>query len=401
MRELLSPEARFLVLTTGGRANDAAMREILERPFDWTLLCEFARGDRAIPVVWRCLQRLGCAVPAAVADYLGRATAVSEFELLRGEARLRETICALDGEGIRVILLKGAAVVHTAYDSFTERPMADFDLLVDESRIDDAQRLALSLGWTRSPGAAPDFAYRTHHHAVPLVDQRGTGMQLELHTGLFIAGHPFGLSTAMVRHRARPLDIDGCLVGVPARSILILHACLHFAWSHGMRKGGWRTLRDIAHLADGRPQVWDEFMQLAIDARGATCCYWTLRLAHDLAAIPVPDRVLGALKPPLPESVLAGIARHFALHLFASDVVCPSAVVERALWNAAVMPGWSGHRRARPWDRTSDFLPQRSPGSRIATARSTISRQLALVPQWNRYLRAVLAGSPQGEWASN
>ena len=394
MRSLLSPEAQFLVLSTRADANVAAMRELLDGPFDWARLCTIARAENAIPVVWRCVQRLGCDVPVPASDYLSGAAVVSEFELLRAELRLHETIRALDDDGIRVTLLKGAAVVHTAYESFTERPMSDFDLLVDASRIEDAQRIARDLGWARSRSAAADSVYRSHHHAAPLVDTRGSGMQLELHTGLFIAGHPFGLSADLVRHRARPVEIDGRLVGVPARAVLMLHACLHFAWSHCMQTGAWRTMRDVARLAEGRPRIWDEFLRLAAETRGATCCYWTLRMARELADMPVPDHVLHALRPSLPATVLDRIARHFALHLFASDVVCPSEFVERALWTAAILPGRSGHRGARPWANTHAFMTKRATTSRAVRMGTTLARQVRRMPQWGRYLRAMLVAPP-------
>jgi hypothetical protein len=395
MHALLTPEARFLLLATGGSANDEALRRVLGRGIDWSVLCALASVDRAIPVVWRRLQRLGHDAPPSVADYLGRAAAVSEFQLLRAERRLRETIHALDAESIRVILLKGAAVAHTAYSSFSERPMGDFDLLVEPARIGDAQRIALSLGWGRSPAAGPDLAYDSHHHAVPLRDTGGTGMQLELHTGLFVPGHPFGLSADTMRRRSRPLDLDGCLVGVPVRSVLILHACLHFAWSHTMRTGAWRTFRDIARLIDGRPQVWDEFTRLAIEARGTTCAYWTLRLARDLAKIPVPSHVLDSLRPPLPELVLARLGRHFAMHLYSSEAVCPSIVVDHAMWTAAVLPGWSGHGPTRPWSQNHEFMPMARATSRAVRTRTSIARHVALRRQWGHYLRALFAGGHQ------
>jgi hypothetical protein len=395
MRSFLSPEARFLALTAGGEDNDGALHDVLAGPFDWGLLCRMAQADDAVPAVWRCLQRLGCDVPTSVAEDLSAATAVSEFELLRAEMRLRETLRALDGEGIRVVLLKGAAVAQTAYKSVTERPMADFDLLIDASRIEDARRIAGALDWTPASGVAADAAYAEHHHTAPMVDSRGTGMRLELHTGLFISGHPFGLSPDVVRRRARPVDIDGTLVGVPSRAVLMVHACLHFAWSHSMRTGAWRTMRDIARLAKDREHVWDEFTRLAVEMRGTTCCYWTLRLASELAHMPVPERVMQALRPPLPASVMSRIARHFALHVFAREGVCPSEFVERTLWEAAILPGWSGHAATRPWTHMHRFVPEPATTSRLTGSGARIASHARRLPQWGRYLRVMLKGSPR------
>jgi hypothetical protein len=401
MRSLLPPEARFLLLSAGGHANDAVLRSIVSGPFDWGRLLALALADRATPVIWRRLQLLGCHVPDGVAGELRRVTAITEFRLMRAEARLRETIAALDRAGIRVVLLKGAAVARTAYRSITERPMADFDLLIEPGKLAAAQAIAREAGWTESERAGPDAAYRLHHHGPPLDDGAGTGMRLELHTALFAAGDPFRLSPDLVRRRSRPIDIAGSLVGLPSRPLLLLHACLHLAWSHAMREVGWRTLRDIHRLTDGHPEVWDELVRLAIEVRGVTCCYWTLRLARDVASIPVPDRVLARLAPPVPEIVRTRIARHFALHLLAAAAVgCPSARIDRAVWGAAVRPGWSGHSTARPWDRDAEFV-HRGPAERGRENRAgLVARHWARLPAWRRYFRAVLIGAPSAGGAS-
>ena len=390
MHTLLSREARFVLLAAGGPANDAELRVLASGGLDWEVLCAVARHHAATAVVWRRAQQLECGVPRRVADEMHRATVISEFTLLRARDRLAETIAAFGDAGIRVTLLKGAAVAATAYESFAHRPMRDFDVLVDSARIDEAHAIACGSGWARSEGAAAESAYVGHHHIAPLVDRRGTGMHLELHRSLFMSGHPFELPPALLQQRSRPVNLNGQLVGVPVRSILLLHACLHFAWSHGLRSGAWRTMRDVARLTDTRIPVWDELVRLATATRGRTCCYWTLRLARDLAGVQVPDHVMTSLEPPVPELIRSRIVRHFAFHAMSPGVACPSAALDMRMWSLAVRPGWSGHGRSRPWDRTEAFMEAGSVRSADEVKRSVLVRHMTRLPAWKRYLGAVL-----------
>jgi hypothetical protein len=63
-----------------------------------------------------------------------------------------------------------------------------------------------------------------------------------------------------------------------------------------MEWGGWRAFRDVNALARSGDWSWPEFVDLARDSRGATSCYWTLRLARGLAGAPIPDDVLRAFR---------------------------------------------------------------------------------------------------------
>ena len=106
-----------------------------------------------------------------------------------------------------------------------------------------------------------------------------------------------------------------------------------------MRRKAILSLNDVGtYVASGKVD-WEEFVQQARETRADTCCYWTFRLARNTAGIEVPQEVLEALRPPMPEFALNRLERHFALHMFPSEVRCPSVLAGKSIWHLAIRRG--------------------------------------------------------------
>jgi hypothetical protein len=266
--------------------------------------------------------------------------------------------------------------------------MVDLDLLFrDAGEALRARDVLVEAGWVAAEPEEMGEFYRGHHHLPALNDAGGTGGQIELHTALFFEGHPFRLTPGDLWSRAVPVTVRGRRAFVPGAYDQLLHLCLHFAWSHMLSTGAWRAFRDIQALMDTGEVRWKEFIRLAVESRGASCCYWTFRLARDLSRIDVPDWVLEALRPPLPELVQARVDRHFTYHLLPTEALCPSVAMTYTMWRMGVRPRWSGHGGVRPWERTDELLlslRQREPGAR------RLAGQLKNLRGWTRYVREVL-----------
>ncbi|HEY9449458.1 MAG TPA: nucleotidyltransferase family protein, partial [Gemmatimonadaceae bacterium] len=402
---MLSPEAELLLLTAGSTAvtgpggpghsptsTSARARrigELLRGELDWEKLGWLAERERAAPVLWSQLQSMdglpGDLPPQAA--HLQRLAMVSEFRMMHLEQRLAESLAALSHAGIEVMLLKGAALALTVYGSFVRRPMVDVDMLVHEEEAKRARDVLVEAGWVSSEVEEFEGFYSGHHHLPALVDGRGLEVQLEVHTGLFFEGNPFNFPVADLWRRAVPVTVRGRRAYVPSTTDQLLHLCLHFAWSHMMNTGAWRTFRDLRALLDAGDVRWDDFVALARQSRGASCCYWTLRLARDLVGVEVPEAVLEQLRPPLSRSTLERVERHFVYHLLPTEALCPSVFMARTMWRLGVRPRWSGHGRVRPWDRNEELLIG---GLRPDSLTRRALDQLRNVKGWTRYVRSVL-----------
>lgn len=396
---VLSREVRLLLATASLSAETDRISGLLSLDPDWSVLHALAVRERAVLPLWRRLSPFSSRLPQEVAEALRRLARVQEFRQAQLRKRLLESLAVLEREGIEVVLLKGAALAHTLYPDFAERPMLDLDVLVGPDRAGDACDALLAAGWCRDDSFEED-AYSDHFHLPPLRDGRGTGAVLEIHTGLFVAGHPFSLDGGRARSRAVAVRVAGKRALVLPPALQLLHVGLHFGWSHMLSSGAWRTFRDVEVVSGAAGFTWSEFRDLALESGGASSCYWTLRLANRLAGIEVPTEIIDRLRPPAPDGVLDRLERHYALTLFPSEPGCPSARLRRALWQLGTLPrpGSRGPRSAghaaAPWSRSHDFVAaaEASPVSAESWL-AKILRHARAVGSWGAYLLRVLRPS--------
>lgn len=328
-------------------------------------------------------------VPDEAGAQLRRHTMVADFTAARSEARLEETLQALHAVGVEPVLLKGAALARVLFPSFRDRPMGDIDLLIKRDDAAKALAAARALEWEVVPGFER-VDYARHHHLRPMADRTGAG-QLEIHTGLFLPDHPFGALSEAVYRTSRP--IPGGRGRVPDDVHLALHACLHLAWSHAMGFGAWRAFYDLSELVQQDRVDWKRLIDEAGAYRATSCCYWTLRLARDLAGVDVPPETTRACRPPGSRWFHRGLSRHFEAQLDGPDRACPSVAVQRALWRSAIRPGWSGHGERYPWAAGAQFLEvaDGAESGRVVPDHGSKAGKLALTV---RYLAALaLPGS--------
>jgi hypothetical protein len=386
----LSAEATYLFRLAGPNGDDPPPSGL-----SWAEVIRLADEEKAIPTLFGHLKARGMAE-------LGRAERLRLQQLMVSwAARMSYLECSLErllsryaSAGIRVVLLKGAALAASTYRSFPRRPMADLDLLVDEARAQEAWELARSTEWSMAPGQRPADVYRDHQHLAPLDDRRGTGLGLELHTDLFPRSSPFAFGAEQLWSSAERARVGECETLVPCDLHMVLHLCTHFAWSHGLADAAWRTFRDLQTLIDAGRVDWAALVRLSRASRSSTCCYWTLRLAQNLSRIEVPDETLSALAPPASEGVMRSLERYY------STVLCRPAdwqhrttFVASTLWRLGIRPGWSGHGSARPWQHDDTFASLRR-HSRENEATGLVARTGRAPYRWRQFFRELRALAP-------
>jgi hypothetical protein len=393
-RGTTTAEARLLFLCAGGPSNDERIRELIQAGLDWNRLVGLAERERATGPVWRRVRRVASPEIAAPLQPLGM---VSDFRMMQLEGRLGEILDHLHGAGIDPVVLKGGALAIAVFPEFRDRPMGDLDLLVRREELDAALQVVRAAGWDWNPWTAAAERYETHHHARPLLDTQGSLKSIEVHTDLFPPGHPFEISADGVRERAHQHDWAGRRVWVPDEYDMLLHACLHFAWSHRMQDGAWRTVLDVITLTTRPGFDWDVFTSRMHSDASATSCYWTLRMTEMLGDVAFPERVLAALRPRASDALLRMLERHFVLNSLPSGENCPSETLLKFMWNAAVQPKRSGHGSSRPWDyeeRPTDSASHDGAGNGAGDFMSRSAKRYAKIARdFARYARAMLWGA--------
>jgi len=354
-RVSLSPEAQLLLLTAAVSPNDAALRHALSVGINWEELCALARYEKAASVLLRQLGRVGADAGNSGYQELRQLATISVMQMLQLEQLLHQTIDILAQQEIEAVLLKGAGLAYTAYSSFADRPMGDLDVLVRPQHAGRAWSLLQTRGWTLPEAQFGSERFTGHQHLPRLSQESGT-FRLEIHENLLPGEHPFRFSTDTFWARAQRVTANGRVFTVPHPMHQLWHVCVHFAWSHAMQWGSWRTLRDSAAIIRLGGFDWTEFVGLARETRAATCCFWTLRLTRRITGAPVPEGVLASLRPPYKEFIIERLERHFVSSLFPSEDRCPSVLLTRWLWEAGISPRWSKHGAARPWQVSERWI---------------------------------------------
>jgi len=389
-----SPEARLVFRTADPACGAAELAELTAAITDWDRLVVLADGEMATASLWRALRDAHVPLPAPVAEYLRRGAMFGDFRMQQLAQRLGETTAAFGGAGVPVLLLKGAALGAMIDPTFRLRPMSDLDLLVRREDVPRAFEALAAAGWHQTADPAMhELLGEGHHHLPPFLDPRTPGTRVELHVALFTQDHSFAVDETHMMRDARPAAAPFAGGLVPTPEHLLLHACIHFAWQHTMRFGCWRTFRLAAATVNAPGFSWEHFVALARDARAVTACYWTLRLAARMCAIPVPPGRLAQLLPPTPEFVQAAIERHIiAANVPGEGPSSPSLGLSRLLWRTALRPRWSGHRDPARWQE-DDTWARALGGARVhESLLARLRRHLSNARRWRDYVVFTLAG---------
>ena len=372
----------------GAPPDDPLLGTLLDGFADWEALRALARRDGTTGAVWRRVKAAGAAPPPGAADAFRREADVLDFHRLLLERRLGEVLAVLAGAGLTPVLLKGAGLARTAYRRPAERPMRDLDLLLARPEAERASALLEAAGW-RPPSATGSGLYDGHQHLPPLASPGGDGGVVELHHALVPPAHPFALDAAAIRGRARSIRVGGAEALVPAAEDQLLHACLHFAWSHELRWGFWQLAADVAALARGDGATrssgglrWRTVAERAAAARCAAGVHWALRLAAAVGGAPVDAGTVAGLRPAAAGDGL--LLRHLAHQLAPGPGNVPSVALARRLWARALRPPAMA-RGALPWAAGAG-------GARLAMVPigRRLAAQLGRASAWGRYWRALV-----------
>jgi hypothetical protein len=271
--------------------------------------------------------------------------------------------------------------------------MLDVDLLVRPGDAMRAQAAVLASGWRERGDPVVVRLLEGHHHLPPFLDQGNTGLRLEIHTSLLPGGHPFALPDDELWASARPAPDAYAGALVPDPHHLLWHACVHFALSHAMQFGAWRTFSDASELLTRSLVDLDAFVALAKRSRAASACYWTLRLAKRMSEVAVPDEVLRQIEPPGSRFFKRAIERNFIADIALGEgPQCPSVTLSHALWRAAIRPRWSGHPTGDRFSVASHWEEELR-GERPDPPTGRIVRHVTGAGHWWRFVRQTLMAS--------
>ena len=163
----------------------------------------------------------------------------------------------LNGNGIDVIVLKGAYLAENVYGDIGARDFSDIDILIKENEKKTFKKIISNI----------------------LKDKDKKWISLDIHYHL----EPFlKVDMESIWSRAIPITISGQKTFSLSPEDNLLHLCVHGAFHHLFQDVGLRILCDISETINrfGNEIDWDDFYSRSIEWGMEDCVYICLKLAN-------------------------------------------------------------------------------------------------------------------------
>lgn len=276
---------------------------------------------------------------------------------LRADVTTAEVVDALAAAGVRAILLKGPGVAGWLYDSVSDRPYTDTDLLVAPEQLTAAARVLSQLGFERVVGYADQPGPLREQHAESWLRHRDSAV-IDLHCTLRNVDASAQEVWAVLSAETDSLRVAGVKVEILSEPARALHVALHAA-QHGARAE--RPLEDLARALDRVATPTWEAAALVAHRLQATAAFGTglrlhpagRRLVDDLgiSKLRSVESELRATTPPAMTMGWERLARASGLrakcHLLVRELF-PSKAFMR-VWSVRARSGRAGLAMAYAW----------------------------------------------------
>ena len=305
-----SPEFELLLCCARTVPDAARIEALTDATIDWRALLDLSREHNVRPPVWQALHstcwdrvpeniRVEC--DEAYRSFTGRNLLLTS-ELLRVTA-------AFDEAGLRVAVMKGAAIAQMAYGDFALREFGDFDLLIRPDDFFRATELLQQLGynpeWKCGDSTAFHFLRYVGEYKLTRDVMR---TDVDLHWRVVTKATALAPSLSDFPSGFKPVSLAGSTVLSFAPQDLPLYLAAQGGWDQ------WSDLRRICDLAEflrRYPEIdLEPTLALAQRLGGLRSMLVGLFLASKLLGADLPEPVVRRIHADAAIAELAETATH-------------------------------------------------------------------------------------------
>lgn len=211
-------------------------------------------------------------------------------------------LAAMHADGVRLMLIKGAARLAADPRLAKERAVRDIDALTHPDDWKRAGEVALAAGWRRSRGRDDELQHLTAHAVGLSGPRRGAGSEFDLHR-FAIRQNKFRGQDLGLWERARPAEFQGLDLPCPSPTdqaiITLSQATLY---NHRPHAAHWAL--DVAAFLRSGEIDWSLFRHEVHLRRIEVFVAAPLLLLQERLQCPVPEHVLADLTRPVGNSYL-------------------------------------------------------------------------------------------------
>ena len=210
---------------------------------------------------------------------------------------VRQIRKALDGVGVPLILLKGAAYALAGLEAGRGRLFSDIDILVPKARLAEVEAALMMHGWITTHHDEYDQRYyRQWMHELPPMQHARRGNSIDVHHAILPETARVRPDPDSLRACARPIAAEPGLATL-APADMVLHSAVHLFFDGEFDKG-LRDLVDLHRLLGefgAQPGFWDALPARARELQLGRPLFYALRYCPRLLGTVVPPAVRAAV----------------------------------------------------------------------------------------------------------
>jgi hypothetical protein len=184
-------------------------------------------------------------IPQKVMDTLKKAYHENIASNMYLYEELSRILKHFNDKGIKVIVLKGAALAKVVYKDIGLRSMADIDLLVRKEDLPYAKEILSDLNYVPKMLILSEEWHNKNHHHLPAYIHREKSLIVEIHWD--ITKKPFDINIKKWFERAKDAEFNGYKVLIPSPEDMIIHLCIHL-YNHGYHSR--MILRELCDISE-------------------------------------------------------------------------------------------------------------------------------------------------------
>jgi hypothetical protein len=255
---------------------------------EWDVLLDATIKHSIAPLFYQRVKNLD-SIPKDILASFSKAYYTNVLRNARYYEELSEILRQFQDNNIEVIVLKGAYLATTVYESDALRVIGDIDLMVKD--LPKAQNLLLQLGYKQKQHSLSIEEQCAIHHC--LIDFKKPGaFCIDVHWNL---GLTFKINPEMLWQAAQPCTIGNIKALSLSPEDLLFHICFHAAYANNFV--GMRFLYDIEKTIAHFQIDWNLLFERACQWKAEKVIYLALYIAKDCLDAKVPDNVLKQFKP--------------------------------------------------------------------------------------------------------
>ncbi len=295
MMEFLTPEQKLLVTLSRVSLSSAQISNLeilLVQNIDWSKVYDLSIRHGVTPLVYQSLAKSKHLqnVPEDIRNQFRNTSLQNLARNMKRYTELEEILKKFESNGVRIVILKGAALAKNVYGDIGLRVFGDIDLLVNRDSLSTAISTMRDAGFALIPG----------HYPVPdhLNEELGCEWSfynedtvIEIHWNLIDTLAPFNLDPQELFRDAVSLQLDSMESLSLSPEYELLHLCIHQFKHH------WDRLRDLCDINEliishQNKFDWDKILEISRKANADKSVFFTLLLTKRIMDAPIPETAL-------------------------------------------------------------------------------------------------------------